>query len=573
MWPVALGVPAGLPRILWIVIAVACLWVSSFFALKSAKKGEAVTINAEPFPFWLYGLAVLPVLIAGITMPLAIFGDEEAIMLPAFTALSLVARTVGWIPLMIAALAALFVGGTFVRRFPERFLGWFVGGCGVFALVIGLLVARTETEFVRYPPLVHFMQGFATVFTSGDTALFRLPSVLWLFVFGWMIWHMAPWSRVARFLAFFTVMLTPLGWIYKVLLYQSAGEIVFAALAALLIAQLIQIGKKEGSVPLIGMTFTLWIMYRPTALAAAAACCALLFILGYKKAAKDIALIAFPIGFMWVMVYLIGSFQYDFLQPGGGRVWSLASVTTPVIETLRMLPSQLHPVGLLIMLGSTLWLLRAERSRAMPLLIVWYIALVNTALHQLLTTEKWYGYGRFNALLILPLAFSIAGLWGASKIRQIIAGIAVAVLVLVTPWHITGFMQSLRTVPADQVERTVTGGMIPIALPGVTTDLLTKGITPAVILAPSYAFLDIDIARGLLTSAQRTEIRERSATWTPENTARPVLIQAPIRPVHYLGNISKEEEQRLLDAAAWAAAQPGVTIVRYGWEVTYVVGR
>lgn len=53
--------------------------------------------------------------------------------------------------------------------------------------------------------------------------------------------------------------------------------------------------------------------------------------------------------------------------------------------------------------------------------------------------------------------------------------------------------------------------------------------------------------------------------------SRPVFIQAPAQGLTYLTNISAEEEQKLLNAAAWATAQPNAEIISLGQEKVIVV--
>lgn len=572
LWPVSLGVPAGMPRVVWVLAAAGCAGFSILMARRAAEGGETAEVDTARAPWWLIGLIVLPALAAGVRMPLTIFGDEETIMLPTLTLSHMIADRIGWIPLVVGTLVALAAGVWFVRRFPERFLLWVIAAFTVIALVVAVAVGRTESEFVRYPPLVHLTQGLITVFTGGHPSLFRLQTIAWWVLTGLAFWHLMPqWPRTARFLAFLVIGLTPLGWIYHVLLYQSSGEMFFASSSALLIGQTLTRADRAGRGGMAGMAFGLWILYRPTALAPAAACAIVLFLLGYRRAARDIACIALPVGLLWILVYLIGSFQYDFLQPGGGRMWTFASLLVPIRETLWMLPSQLTVPGLIVLVAGSFFLARTERARYLPLFAVWVIALVNTGVHQLLTIERWQGYGRFSALMILPLAFVVAGFWGQGKWGRLCAGIVTLVLAVFVPWNIGSFMQEMRTVPPDRVERTVTGGLMPTVLPSVVDDLLRRGKPPAVMLAPSYAFLDLFIARGFLSVADRTAIKARSDAWQPGDAVRPLIVHAPQPPVHFLGNLPAEQEKRLRDAAAWVASQPGVRTEVYGRDRVYVL--
>lgn len=75
-------------------------------------------------------------------------------------------------------------------------------------------------------------------------------------------------------------------------------------------------------------------------------------------------------------------------------------------------------------------------------------------MHAVLTLERWYGYGRFNILMMLPLAVCTGSLvaWAHGK-RWREYGVAIVIvgaLAVQTPWHFVAFMQSSRDVSISE---------------------------------------------------------------------------------------------------------------------------
>lgn len=576
LWPIALGIAPGGLRLAWLFSAAVCIAISIvavFWALPSSTLPVMERVRLRSLPILL--AAIVPSLVIGALVPLTFFSDEEALVLPALRIASVLADIFTW-PGLIAAVALLgILGGVMIQRCRTGIIALLCVLCFLASVGAALMIDGTYGQFVRFPPVVHLVQILGTMFSMGDPNLFRFASVLWALFLAGFLWRFTPeWSDASRIGLFLAAGLTPLGWTYRILLYQAAGEIVLLIILTTLLSQFLQRRDRGDAGVLIGMLFSGWILYRPTALVLCLGCIGLLWCLRYRRAAWSVAFTALPVGGVWVLTYLLGAFQYSFLQPGSERVWNLHSVLTPLLETALILPSQVRPLGFAVLILGTIGVLWRASAWRSPLLLAWFFALLNIGLHNILTIERWYGYGRFNALLMVPLAFVVAALWDKREFGRwspLFGSVSLALLIVATPWNLGAFLQQMRMVPQEIVERTVTGGVEPTALPGVIDDFIAQGEVPPVILSPSHAFLDLAIARGMLTPVERDNIITRSNTWTPEDAARPVIIQAPAGKLHYRGNLTEEEEKRLRDAALWARTQPGVQSIFYRLEETLIV--
>lgn len=575
LWPVVLGIQGLTVRLLWILCASGLLGTSIFVAGNACDDRSIPTISTSRAPWWFFAILALPSLLIGATMPITAFSDEEAIALPTLSALFTIVRAIGWPALLLCMTVGILCAVLAIRRLTPHGRLFFLAGGALVATGMAFTVPHVIGLAIRYPPLVHLAQGFFTLLTVGHPALFRVQNAGWTILLAWTISHGLPGvSRTARVAAMTVATLTPLGLSYRVLLYQVSGEIWFGMAASLIVAAMITRNDKHSSGGMLGMLFGLWILYRPTSLALCATIIALLWMLRYKRAAWDVTRIAMPIGLLWILVYLFGSFQYDFLQPSSGRAWTISSITQPIIHTLRELPQELHPVGLaLLLVGSIIILWRSHALRPL-LLIGWTIAIINTGIHQLLTIDRWYGYGRFNALLMLPLMIITLGLSDrrfSGRFSPVVSLLIIAGLAFNTPWNFSRYLQMQRGIPAEDVERSTAGGSVPLPASSVVHDMLMAGKVPAILLSPSYGFLDLEIARGTLTVAKRTELLRQSARWSPDHEARPVVIQAPTDSIRYWGNLTESDERRLIEAATWAQSQPTVRTIPYGADRVLIV--
>lgn len=569
-WPLILGIAPGAPRAAWLFIAVVLVLCSVLAARSAAKRAAMPSVETRRPPWLAFAVPALLVAAASI-FPVTFFSDEEAIALPSLLLLTRAARLVTWPGL--AALFALCIGSAawFRRRLRGRHVWALLALLCTSSVVLAFLHARPEALLIRFPPLLHLGQILATAAGLGRPALMRLGNAGWTFLLFLSCWTLLPrWPVSARIALGIAALLTPLGWTYRLLLFQACGEITLGLAAVFLLDQVIRRpdGDYLGLYP--GMLLGAWILYRPTSLAIACAVIGLLALVRRRRAALDIALIALPMGALWVSVYVLGSFQYAFLSASSDRTFAL---WRPLMETLAAVPEQLGWVGIAVLLaGSTVLALRRPSDRVI-LLLAWMFGVTSTLLHQLLTVPVWYGYGRFSVLLMLPLAVTVGALaaWAAERRRAWLVLPLIALLAWTTPWPFVRFLQERRAVGTeDYIERTVTGGSIPTPLPQLIEEHATDA-QRMIVLSPSYAFLDLLVARGLFGVAQRESIIARSRAWTPSSPGRPVLIQAPQPGRTYRTNITADEERRLLEAAAWARTQPGVREEVFGSERVLVV--
>jgi hypothetical protein len=313
---------------------------------------------------------------------------------------------------------------------------------------------------------------------------------------------------------------------------------------------------------------SLWILYRPTSLALVVIVILLLLVFNRRRSAWIIANVALPIGAIWVSVYLFGSFQYSFFSPEEPRSFPIVA---PLLETMIDLHNQLSIAGLVILLAGGAYSLWKRPQDRYLLLVAWLLALAYTGLHEIITVPTWYGYGRFNVLLMLPLGVTVGSVAAGFRWSSAAAVALLLPLVLSTPWSTIAFLQSYRSLDHfSRIERTVTGGVSPAPLSRAVGEFIDQADT-LILLSPAPSFLDLLIAQGKLTVAQRTAIIQRAKTWTPASENRPVIVQAPAIGSTYRPNIPDAEEKRLLEAAEWARKQPNVQRYRLGSEETLVV--
>lgn len=571
-WPMIVGIPQGWMRCVWFVVALLCVGWSMVTAHRIAST-IGLDRHETVHPWFLCSVIGGGVLLMS-RFPLTFFTDEEAIALPGLT---IAMNLIGFVgrPFLIIMLCIVIAG--IVRYGCSLRSSHTYCFCGMMVMIsatLGVVHQSTETLVLRYPPMLHVLQVTMNIIGGGNLTLLRLLNVFWSIMLGCTAWYCFPdWSRLSRSVLALAVCLTPLGLTYRLLLYQGCGEITFGILLVALVHRLLQSNENDHVAFYVGATLVLWILYRPTAIVLMMATVAIIV---YKKRQAATAMIlhlALPIGLLTVATYLAGSFQYSFLMPSTPRSFE---VLRPFIETLRALPGNLSMVGLIILGCGTIgsWILRPEDRTLLG--IAWAIGIIYTGTHEILTVEQWYGYGRFNLLLLVPLGICVASCtaWAGQQSKYL--GLAVAsgflmTLATVTPWRFVEFLQGYRSVShAAYIDRSVTGGAFPSAVPKLIERLLAhrKSLT---ILAPSTAFLDLFIARKLLTPEERAAIVERSNLWMPSERNRPVVISISASGTTYRTHEGDMMDHRLQAAAVWALAQPNVETIEFGRERVYVV--
>lgn len=568
LWPVVTGIPGIESRFLWLSIALPMLLLS-FTLLTHALKG--IGPLHWHLPPWSIcgGLIVITGMILAYTtsIPPLAFSDELTIAIPGVTVAYKLASFLGW-PMLITLTVLLCVGGF---ALPQRCNHRCMVGL-VFALwLVAVTMALTGIESglaLRYPPVMHAVQLFATILTAGSPLLLRAPNVLWTMLLGLMLWQLLPeWPTRAKIGMFAAILLGPLGWTYRIVLYQACAELTVGATTTLLLWHMVRGSERRDLAGAMGATFGLWFLIRPTSLAALAGALLLLALLRRWKDILWALSVALPIIVAWLALSPLFTAQYNLTSSG-----MLPTSLLPLSEALRALPRNFHPIGLAILLSTSFFALFAgSREQRLLLLAAWSIALPPALLQHLLAGPTFYGVARYNVLLLLPQACAIgmlfAGLTTYKRLGVALGTVSLLALLWITPFRFASFLQEERATSKD-IYRTPSEGYLPLPLQQTLEELLPLEKETIVIVAPHYTLLDFFVARHTLTLAERSSIIARSRAWSQDSTVRPVVIQAPtVAP--YQPNLTQEEEDRLRSARIWALKQPH-HILRYGMEETII---
>jgi hypothetical protein len=577
LWPIVIGFQMLPLRLLWIVLALTAACISISTVQKSARSGSQIQLTKRPFPFLIIFTVCTALAIYIIHLPIAFFSDEAGIAIPSLTLLANIASWITWPGLM---LLAILIAACFVKtctRGSSHTVVFLFAAMVLFSIAVAILIPQTSSLAIRYPPFLHIMQSISTIATFGNTESIRFSNVIWVFLLALGVWYLTPsWNKQSRILAWLTVLLTPLGWSFHVLLYQACGEITIGLCIAILMGRLLACEEDEKILAtLIGVLFALWILYRPTAIASLCSSIAVLLFMKHIRPAKIIALIAGPIGLLWISVYFLGSFQYNYDLSANVSAKNPLTPLHALTETGLALPMQLHPIGIIVLLvGSFLTIQHGNILMKMTLLAAWFIGLTNTGIQQIVIPDIWTGYGRLNILMILPLSIVMATLgslrWGSFLQRNIAISFVMIALIYSTPFDFLSYTHNLRTLPAEKIFHTITAGDAPSPTPNIIKEIL-QDTKEMIILQPDSAYLDLFIAVHLLSTEERSHILALSKEWTPQSPIRPVIIQAPQEGSTYQPNLSAEEEGRLKEAALWTQTQEKVEKVILGKEVVLIV--
>lgn len=572
LWPVVAGIPGLRLRLVWIAVTAALCLLSDGVLRRSLRDAAELklTLPAALPPALI--AACLALLAYGTSIPLLAFGDEITIALPALGIGWKIADVIGWPALMIASMAGIGMAGIAAHRLSRRWivvLFLLMGGSSVLS---ALLLPETST-LVRYPPLVNILQLLSTIVTGGSTTLLRTPNVLWTLLLGIAVWQL-PWKAPAKTALIFGMVLGPLGWTYRLALFQACGEITLGLIAVLLLASLLEQKDRRGIAGLLGVTHALWFLERPTALAALAGSIVLLWIFRRRKDARTVAVVSLPVIAAWLLLSPLYTASYGFGPAGAasGSMLSRLLSPDPFIVALQSLPLNLHPVALAVLLLTTvLCFLRGNRSQCLLLLSAWMMAVTTAAVQHPLTGDVFRGVARYNILLTLPLGLGLGMLMQGVRlpkgVSQLTAALSLFALLIITPFDFVSYTQILRARSAD-IYHTPTEGYLAMPIEQATKELITQ--PRLIIVAPQYTFLDLFVATGKISAAQRSDLIHRSQTWTSASPDRPVLVQAPVT-TSYRPNLSEADEARLRSAREWALKQKDHRIVKLGIEETVVV--
>jgi hypothetical protein len=576
VWPVVLGIPSVPLRFAWIAVAFALLCGSGVFLQRALAHSPGRVFRARPLPWWLLILTCVALSPALFFVPPHAFSDESTIAIPSLTVLGHIARFIGW-PLMNAGAIAVIAAVIFLSRMLKLWQAMTI--VALMALGAGALAVLSHSVTnlaTRFPPVVHLLQSLVMGIGQGDLAMMRGVNILWTILLGVTLWHCTPgWNTVGRIVAFAALILGPMGWIYHVSLYQACGEITLGLCAALLVSAMIQDPKKQAWAPYAAIIFSVWMLYRPTAVIAIALCIVLLWLTRRRQAAKVIMLVAGPVACIWLALY--PTYHYSFiLNPGKGALFPAADMgqpLLPLLTTIQALPGQFHPLVIgLLLLSSCVVFLRGSNAWRITLGVAWLIGLSTSGVQQLIQLPVYWGYPRFNILLLLPLAVGLAGVCSLPSLsRKLQIGFAAIIVVLlgaVTPFDTVSFAHRLR-VDSPAIYKTTTGGDSPLPVAVITERILAR-YPKAVFVIPDGTYFDLYVASGLLTVRQRSELLARGKAWTPESPDRPVIVQAPVV-TSYGPNVPDEYADRLRAAREWALAQPKYQVMKMGLEEVVVV--
>lgn len=574
LWPNVVGIPTFPLRLTWAALSFPLLLFSAW-ALH-----EALRVTRPPKLPQLSPMGILLVLAACLAIayplfafPLHAFSDEVNIALPSLTLFHRLARVAGWAAPASLTMTAILIGLYFCVRLPPRCAAGAVGIMAGVTVLAAWFLPQMSSLATRYPPLVHLIQFLSTVLGGGHLALLRMPNLIWTLLLALGIETFArTWTPASRYGAFLALLLGPLGWSYRTSLYQACGEITIGMCVVLLLSRILYEEREEDHASYLGALLSLWMIYRPTALLSLGLSLALLAAFRRRRALVTVSAIALPLALIWLTMY--PTYRYPFLfQEQGLFPAASTSLLRPLVAAATALPKNLHLVGLIVLLGSSLvvWS-RGAPAHARVLTIAWILGGVTSGVQQLIQEEVWYGYPRFNILLLLPLAVGVAGLLADAGplriLRRTLGTLAVLALLAITPFDIATYAQTQRRI-AEGIFQSPTGGDVPLPVTFVAEKYLREE-PHHIILSPDYAFLDLYIAIGVLTPDDRTRIIRTSDRWSPLSETRPVLIQAPVVTT-YQPNITAAQEDRLRVARAWGLQQPHHTIVRLGIEEVVVV--
>jgi glycosyltransferase involved in cell wall biosynthesis len=574
IWPVVVGIPLWWMRAGWILAALVLTLCSIVAAFRIAGKEAPLKIGAlnwfETWPLIIGSLLLLPILTA---VPPHAFSDETNVAIPALTIFHRASQIVPWPVLFAGAIIFLF---WFVSMPLRRFkvVAGLMLAFAVFSLFIAFLIPETSVLSVRYPPLVHLVQSVTTLLTAGDWHFIRLPNLLWTLLLLPVIWYGRPsWSVWQRYVLFAGLLLGPLAWSFRTELYQACGELTFGLAACLLLDQLLK-SRDRRVMLLTGIVLALWVLYRPTAIIAIGLILFVLVILRRFREALGLAAITLPPAIAWLSLYPL--YRYDFLLSGQG-LFPAAQNSASFLQAMALffssLPLTMHPAVFAILILTTLVVLFVGgRDERRLLLIAWLIAFPLVFLQQMVLPADIRGYARYDLLMHLPLAVGlgiVAGLGFKKKLGGLIALVAVIVLIFVTPWNIEAYRQQVRTGPWQEMYRHPTAGETSLPVAKVALEMIKQGQRP-IIVAPDSGFLELTVAGRLITPEERTEMLAAGNNWTTDQTARPVLVQAPTVTT-YRPNIPLSREEFLKSARDWALKQPGHLVVRSGIEEVVIV--
>lgn len=574
VWPVVAGIPTLTARLIWIACTFTLSIVSIITLKRALKNAPAVTFRISRTALSTFIFLSLSLAFYASTLPPFTFSDELTISLAGLTIAKRLASivTAPLLPIITVAGAWAFVALCKKLTFKRTIV---VLALMAFVSVATALLDVQSGLAVRYPPVVHVLQTFGSMLSLGSSAWLRVPNALWLFLLGCVVWHMTDgWRPYARAGLLAAMVIGPLGWTYRIVLYQACGEITLGLAAVFLLHSTLQEKDRTDLPAYLGMTLGTWFLYRPTALAAIGIVLVTLLLLRRVRSMIFAGGIALPVATAWLLLAPLYTAQYGFVgEAGPAPTYVPVDPFHPLLFTLESLPENLHPLGLAVLLITSFVVFVSGTATQRKLLgIAWLLALAVSIPQQYAAGKMFHGLPRLNILMLLPQGIAIGSLLSGTRLptplHKVLGGTAIAALLVITPFDFVLFTQSMRAGSRD-IPRTTSEGVTPLPLLKTVRTVLTYTKTP-VILAPDYQFLDVFIAEGLLTREERDAIVERSNAWTPENPARPVIVQAPISTT-YTPNRTPPEERRLRAAHVWAVKQPGYVVERLGIEETVTV--
>jgi hypothetical protein len=571
LWPVSLGIPLVPLRVVWIVFALPLIFLSAQGLSFALREAAVPAWNLRHVPWWLLAL-VIPVLSYPlVTVPLRTFSDEILIAMPSLAFGYVLAEWFSWPGLMVVALGAAGMAIFVIRKAPLSIVRLILTAMAALAILLALFAPHTISFVNRFPPVVHLLGSLSVLLTAGSVHLLRLPNLIWTLVAMLAIWHMRPeWNVWHKSMLFVGLLLGPLGWMFHITLYQACGEVTLALIAVFLTTTILR-QPHARLAGYLGMTLSLWMLYRPTSFIAALTIVGLLFLSRKWREAWQTAWIFLPISLLWIALYPLYNTGYllqgDSLFPAAKSVLSLL---VPIRAFLFSLPYTLHQAVLIMAILLTAWTeWRGAAEQRTLLRVAWVVTLVTSLSQHLITLPILYGYVRFSNLLAVPVAIAFSGLFQTPfTIRRRLACIAALLLFIVaTPFDAVRFAQTILQ-EEDVIHTFTAGADVPLPFTNVALDIVSEH-PQTVLLVPDSALLELAVATRRITTEQRKAIILRSEEWQLGDTDRPVIIQAPSST--YLPTITAAWEKRLRAARTWALEQPGSSRIRLGVEEAIIV--
>ena len=326
----------------------------------------------------------------------------------------------------------------------------------------------------------------------------------------------------------------------------------------------------------MAVTGICWFLYRLPGLAPLVAVGLMMVFLRKWHAAKTYHLITIPIVVAWLTLFLPRSNYVSDIYSTPQLIERQITLFQTILETVPAFYYHLTPVGLCILILCSICVAWKGSSMQRILLgATWFIAGANIAGHTAIAPDWTGGYGRYNALIMLPLCVSVAVTPQLTIVRKkwstFLAGALCIALVSVTPWNVVSYANALNIPIYNKhtyTKRMTTLGHHYTQFPRLVEKNLNH-IDTMIAVGLSSAFIDLFISEGRITPIERTALLARSNKFQPGDPGSPIIIQDP-KDLNYF-QLTKDEETKLRALAIWARTQPNVEEHTIGGQTTLFI--